>query len=249
MKTGKFEHVARGNRQMGYKSVAVLLALVLLMGTVVGGTLAWLLDQTDPVTNTFTVGNINLDLYEHTRDKNGYLTENETKKLEDYKILPGTSEKKDPTVEILANSDNCYVFVQVQEISNDTGNAAADGVATKYITYTVDNSVWSPLLDDNDHVHVNGAYVYYATTNYETQASDKHYNVLKDQTVSYSEDLTKTDMDKLYTYNDDGTVKSTTKPQLIFKAFAVQKEAANDELAAWDKVADSEKLGYIATNP
>ena len=39
---------------MKKKTLALLLALVLLAGGVIGGTLAWLTDKTDPVKNTFT---------------------------------------------------------------------------------------------------------------------------------------------------------------------------------------------------
>ena len=52
------------------------LALVLVVAVAsVGGTLAWLKASTDPVTNTFTVGDINIDLTETTGNN--------------YKIIPG----------------------------------------------------------------------------------------------------------------------------------------------------------------
>ena len=221
------------------KIAAIVLAAVLVFGCGVGATLAWLMDTTPVVTNTFTVGNINIDLYEHTRDNDGNLTQTETTSLEDYHILPGTTEKKDPTVEILANSEDCYVFLQVKEVNN---TVTGSNPVKKYITYTIDGTVWSPLMDGENQVSVNGNLVWYATTNYATQDTAKTYNVLTGQQVSYSNDLSKADIDNLYTYNTDGTVNAITKPQLIFKAFAVQQEAATTAAEAWAKIDPAQML-------
>ena len=51
---------------MKKKTLALVLALTLLVAGVVGGTLAWLTDQTAEVKNTFTVGDINIGLTETT---------------------------------------------------------------------------------------------------------------------------------------------------------------------------------------
>lgn len=250
----------KSKKSVSMKAVVVLMALVLLIGCGVGGTLAWLMDTTDNVTNTFSVGNIDIDIYEHTLETDGDLSTTETKSRADYKILPGTSEKKDPTVEILKNSENCFVFMQVQEISN---TIPGSDPAKKYITYTIDSAVWTQLMDSSGNpVAVNGVPVYYATTNYTTQSTDKTYNILTDKKVSYSNDLTKDDINKLYTYGTDGNVENVTKPQLIFKAFAVQSEGLTKDngagtatsittaIDAWDFIDEKEKLGYAApTNP
>ena len=41
-------------------------AITLILCSIIGGTLAWLVADTDPVVNTFTVGNIILELKETT---------------------------------------------------------------------------------------------------------------------------------------------------------------------------------------
>ena len=46
----------KNRRNVSNKTVAILLALVLAIGCAVGGTLAWLISQTNPVVNTFTYG-------------------------------------------------------------------------------------------------------------------------------------------------------------------------------------------------
>lgn len=88
---------------MKKKTLALVLALTLLVAGVVGGTLAWLTDRTAEVKNTFTVGDINIGLTETTTD---------------YKMVPGNTIAKDPTVTVKANSEACWLFVQVTESEN-----------------------------------------------------------------------------------------------------------------------------------
>ena len=88
---------------MKKKTLALVLALTLLVAGVVGGTLAWLTAQTAEVKNTFTVGDINIGLTETTTD---------------YKMVPGNTIAKDPTVTVKANSEACWLFVKVTESEN-----------------------------------------------------------------------------------------------------------------------------------
>ena len=83
---------------MKKKTLALVLALTLLVAGVVGGTLAWLTDQTAEVKNTFTVGDINIGLTETTTD---------------YKMVPGNTIAKDPTVTVEEGSDASYVRMKV----------------------------------------------------------------------------------------------------------------------------------------
>ena len=88
---------------MKKKTLALLLALVLVFGAAVGGTIAYLTDTTGPVTNTFTVGNINIDLAETATD---------------FKMVPGCDITKDPKVTVVANSEACWLFVRIDESTN-----------------------------------------------------------------------------------------------------------------------------------
>ena len=78
-------------------------AVILVLCCAVGGTLAWLTDKTDSVTNTFTVGDINIALAETTSD---------------YKMVPGNTIAKDPKVTVKAGSEACWLFVKVEKSSN-----------------------------------------------------------------------------------------------------------------------------------
>ena len=106
---------------MKKKTLALVLALTLLVAGVVGGTLAWLTNRTAEVKNTFTVGDINIGLTETTAD---------------YKMVPGNKLDKDPTVIVKAESEACWLFVKVTKSENlDT-----------FITYAIAEG-WTKLQD------------------------------------------------------------------------------------------------------
>ena len=112
------EHNAKRNRRsVSSKTLALLLALVLVLGVAAGGTIAWLVAQSDTVTNTFTYGDINIALTETTGSS--------------YKIVPGVDIKKDPKVTVKAGSEACWLFVKVDEagdfVSGKVTYAIADG--------------------------------------------------------------------------------------------------------------------------
>ena len=88
-------------RSVSSKAFAAVLALVLVLGCALGGTVAWLVAKSDPVVNTFTYGDININLEETTGSS--------------YKIIPGVDIAKDPKVTVKANSEACWLFVKVEE--------------------------------------------------------------------------------------------------------------------------------------
>lgn len=105
---------------MSKKLFVAIIAVCLLAGGVVGGSIAWLMDITNEVTNTFTLGDVDIELKETTGDS--------------YKMVPGTTIRKDPTVTIVDGSENAWVFIEITKTNNpDT-----------YLEYTIDNR-WQPL--------------------------------------------------------------------------------------------------------
>ena len=141
---------------MKKKTLALVLALTLLVAGVVVGTLAWLTDQTAEVKNTFTVGDINIGLTETTTD---------------YKMVPGNTIAKDPTVTVKANSEACWLFVKVTKSENlDT-----------FITYAIAGG-WTALSG------VDG--VYYREVPAST--ADQTFSVLADDAVTVKSNVTKT---------------------------------------------------------
>lgn len=140
---------------MKKKTLALVLALTLLVAGVVGGTLAWLTDRTAEVKNTFTVGDINIGLTETTTD---------------YKMVPGNTIAKAPTVTVKANSEACWLFVKVTKSENlDT-----------FITYAIAEG-WTALPG------VDG--VYYREV--PASAADQTFSVLADNAVTVKDTVTK----------------------------------------------------------
>ena len=110
MKHGKYENKAVSARKSAsIRSLALLLALVLLVGGGIGGTIAWLTAKTTEVKNTFSTSDITIELDETDTDPS---TEGEQ---HSYKMIPGWTIDKDPYVTVKAGSEACFLFVEVSE--------------------------------------------------------------------------------------------------------------------------------------
>lgn len=106
--------------------LALTCAVMLVVGSVMG-TMAYLTDKTQVVENTFTIGNVDIKLDE-AEIVNGKETGKRTETGNAYHLLPGQVYAKDPTVTVVANSEDSYVraFVTVKYAE------AADAVLAKY---------------------------------------------------------------------------------------------------------------------
>lgn len=89
---------------MKKKTLALFLALALVLVGIIGGTMAWLTDTTEEVVNTFTDSDIDITLVETTGN--------------DYKMVPGYTISKDPKVTVVAGSEKCYLFVKLEKSEN-----------------------------------------------------------------------------------------------------------------------------------
>lgn len=161
----KMKHVANRRRSVSSRAFIALLALVLVIGCVAGGTVAWLVAKTEPVVNTFTYGNIDIALTETTGTS--------------YKIIPGTDIPKDPKVTVKGGSEACWLFVKVEKVG-DIGTSTTDPVR-----YAIDTG-WAQLKD-KDGKDVSG--VYYRLV--DAVNNDTAFNVLKDNKIIVSGELTK----------------------------------------------------------
>ena len=204
MSKGKFEQKGRHcRRRFGSKSTALVLALVLLVGGVIGGTVAWLTDKTESVQNTFSTSDITITLQEHTYDATEHkLTDQTTETgVTNYKMVPGWTIPKDPWVTIEANSEDCYVFIKVAETDN----------FDDYMTYGIDTTVWTALNGEEG--------VYYKTV--KSADTNQEFFILSNNQVTVKDTVTKEDMEKVTSEND--------KPGLSFTAYAVQLYKSQDQ--------------------
>lgn len=150
------------------KVLLVVLCAALLVGASVAGTLAYLSKTTEKITNTFTIGNIDLTLTETKPDGKSA------------KLIPGTTIDKDPKVTVTANSEKCYVFVKVEE-SAPNGKTFAD-----YIKYEIADG-WTALTGNDG--------VYYRVVDAST--TNQEFAVLKNNQVSIPDSVEKENVDDL----------------------------------------------------
>ena len=100
---------------MKTKSKALLLTLcaVLLVAASVLGTMAYL-TSTAKVENTFTIGKVEIKLDEAKVTADGIPVEGAARvTANSYKLMPGTTYTKDPTVTVLKGSEDSYVRMKV----------------------------------------------------------------------------------------------------------------------------------------
>lgn len=83
-------------------SVFVMLALTMVVGCAVDGTVAWLVSESESSVSTFTLGDINIKLTE---------AESESQPL---KIIPGVEIRRSLKVTVEPNSEACWLFVKVE---------------------------------------------------------------------------------------------------------------------------------------
>ena len=136
-----------------FKALLVVACALLLVAASVFGTMAYL-TSTDTVTNTFTVGKVNIKLDEAKVDADGKpVTPAERVKENSYKLLPGHTYTKDPIIHVDANSEDCYLFVKVD---NQITAIEADGNTT--VAAQMAAKGWK-AVEGKD-----GIYVYVGTT-------------------------------------------------------------------------------------
>lgn len=97
------------------KVLLLVLCAALLVGATIAGTVAYLTSQAE-VKNTFTVGHVAITMDEFDYDDS---TANADRDIaNEYKLIPGQTYIKDPLIHVGAQSENCYLFIQVvNEIS------------------------------------------------------------------------------------------------------------------------------------
>ena len=200
-------------RRLGTRTAAALVALVLTMGCAVGGTVAWLVANTDPVVNTFTYGDINLTLDETQTDEKGNPKDENNDGIPDrapegneYTILHGDSYLKDPLVNVQADSEACWLFVKLEEKGGTTAYPFGS-----YLTYAVADG-WTQLLAA-DGTPVTG--VWYRAVDKSADAAA--YPVLKDNRISVPGEVTKEMLNAL-----DADGQNPAYPSLSITAYAVQ---------------------------
>lgn len=119
------------------KTISIVALVVLVAAVSVLGTLAYLTSE-DIVENTFTVGKVAITLDEADVDEMGVeqLGANRVQENE-YKLLPGHTYVKDPTIHVDASSEDCFIRATV----TITNGEAWAGIVAKYADNKIENIV------------------------------------------------------------------------------------------------------------
>lgn len=147
------------------KALALALCAVLLVVSTVFVTMAFL-TSTDSVTNTFTFGQVGISLDEAKVNANGEIvaggnresTEGRVQENE-YHLIPGHNYVKDPTIHVDDGSENCLLFVKLENglkdiIASKTIEEQMQGYGWTLIDST--NNIWAynKVVAENDHIKV-----------------------------------------------------------------------------------------------
>jgi len=135
----------------------------------------------------------------------------------EYEMIPGNSIVKDPKVTVLSGNEACWLFVKLEKTDN----------FNTFMEYTVADG-WEAL----DETAYPG--VYYRVVEKDSDNTDVTYPIIKDDSVTVKETVTKEQLNEL----DANGAKNY--PKLTITAYAVQYdteiEAIDTAAEAWDLV-------------
>lgn len=192
---------------MKMKAPLIVLCALLLVVASVMGTLAFLTSTTDVVKNTFTVGNVAIDLDEAKVDVYGDKKDGEKRVKENtYKLIPGHEYIKDPTIHVKAGSEVCYLFVSV---SNDIAAIEATGDTT--IAKQMENNRWKELTGETG--------VYYLEATFDAREKKEDIDVPVFATFTIAQNAT--------------LPEDTTDVTVEITAYAIQADGFDSASEAW----------------
>lgn len=197
---------------MKTKRKALLLSVcaMLLVAASVMGTMAYLTAKTSAVQNTFTVGSVNITLDEADVDNSTSGASRDQANA--YNLLPGSTYEKDPTIHVAAGSEDCWVFVKVEN------GLAAFEAGTGTIAAQITANGWTQLTDESGNA-IPG--VYYRQHTKTATATD--YVVFEELTIADNA-------------NTVAGWDSISGEMITVTGYAVQDANVETALAAWNLV-------------
>ena len=183
----------------------VACAILLVVGSI-AGTVAYL-TSVKAVTNTFTVGAISITLNESKVDVYGTVVTPEERVITNtYKLVPGRTYTKNPVVTVTQDSEECWLFVKVE---NGLADIEVSGNTT--IDAQIKANGWTALDGQ--------AGVYYKANVTSTSTDTLTHNVFASFTLA-----------------SNANVASYKDAEIKVTAYAVQSAELNDVNDAWNAV-------------
>lgn len=194
--------------------LAIVLSMALVACISIAATVAYLTD-TEAVENTFKVGKVDITLDETQVGTDGKIDPSASPQpthANEYFLVPGNEYDKDPTLTVIKDSEDCWIFVKVAN-----GIAAIETtVAGETIEDQINAKGWTELASAAG----DGFKVYYKE--HTKAASDTEYDVF--DTFAIRADATNAEL----AANKDNKITVT--------GYAVQKANVDTVGAAWDLV-------------
>ena len=197
------------------KIVALVTCAILLVAGSIMGTVAYL-TSTATVSNTFTYGNVSIEMDDAKADVYGVAadpTDRASAPIQ-FKLIPGGTYTKNTTIHVKSGSESCYLFVKVDDaFANIADNNFT--LATGWVELDADNApgIYYYVVDDNPIVDARN------------EQNDVHVLVLDTFTVKTT--ATKDTLDDF-----QSTTASIT-------AYAVQSAGFNNASDAWEAAKSS----------
>lgn len=184
-------------------ALILTLCALLLVGGTFAATLAYLTSQ-DSVTNTFTVGDVEITLDEAKVNVDGTLFDEGATRVDEneYDLYPAKSYIKDPVVHVADDSRDAWLFVKI-----DNGLKAIVDVTT--IEDQMIANGWS-LVDGKDNIYAYNRVVTKADANVKTFENFK----------------IKADV-------DGATLAAYADAKIVVQAYAIQADGFNTSADAW----------------
>lgn len=205
------------------RALALLLIGILVCTSVIGGTVAWLVDKTEDVTNTFTYGDVNIDLDETDTD----LDDDDDDDTNEYEMIPGETIIKDPKLTVRADSKACWLFVKLVKSEN----------FDDFMDYEMADG-WTQLTDSEGN-DVEG--VFYRQVPEGNGTDDQVFQIIKDNEVTVKGSVTKEMLNALDPEGEDSNY-----PTLTVTGYAVQYSGFEPEISEGVTVPTAEQIGAAA---
>ena len=187
------------------KALALALCAVLLVVTTVFVTMAFLTSK-DSVKNTFTVGKVTITLDEADVKNDGTYESNKEARVDtnEYKLIPGHTYIKDPTIHVADDSEECWLFVTVKN-----GLLNAEDSSGNTIAKQMEANGWEKVTGAT----VDGIDVYAHT---EKQAAGADVVVFNTFKIAGTTDVSRYE-----------------KAEIVVTAYAIQADGFATAAAAW----------------
>ncbi|MCI6094700.1 MAG: SipW-dependent-type signal peptide-containing protein [Clostridium sp.] len=213
---------------MKKKLLIMSVAMVLVCAFAVGMTIAYL-TSTDEVVNTFTVGNVRIQLDEADVDEYGeQLYDSETGspaprvKANSYKLIPGHTYNKDPMVTVLRGSESSYIKMTVTFTKADALDAifGTDGANLTSIFKGYNPANWIYKGNTEDTTANTRTYEFWYKETVAAPTADVALDALFDS-ITVPGAITNTQL---------GTIEGMT---ITVNAYAIQADGFDNEDDAW----------------